>query len=112
MIALGPAAAREADARTIAAGTPGIVLMERAAEAVARECLRAVAGVPLRGERVVVLCGTGNNGGTASGRPGSSGGVRASVRCRSCSSVRGPASRATRPRRSVASSATEARSSR
>ncbi|HMM35340.1 MAG TPA: NAD(P)H-hydrate dehydratase [Thermoanaerobaculia bacterium] len=67
MIALGPAAAREADARTIAAGTPGIVLMERAAEAVARECLRAVAGVPLRGERVVVLCGTGNNGGDGFG---------------------------------------------
>ena len=63
MIALGPAAAREADARTIAAGTPGIVLMERAAEAVARECLRAVDGAPQRGERVVVLCGTGNNGG-------------------------------------------------
>jgi NAD(P)H-hydrate epimerase len=63
VIALGPAAAREADARTIAAGTPGIVLMERAAEAVARECLRAVDGVPHRGERVVVLCGTGNNGG-------------------------------------------------
>lgn len=63
MIALGPAAAREADARTIAAGTPGIVLMERAAEAAARECLRAVEGSPLRGERVVVLCGTGNNGG-------------------------------------------------
>lgn len=63
MIALGPAAAREADARTIAAGTPGIVLMERAAEAVARECLRAVDAAPLRGERVVVLCGTGNNGG-------------------------------------------------
>ncbi len=63
MIALGTAAAREADARTIAAGTPGIVLMERAAEAVARECLRAIDGAPLRGERVVVLCGTGNNGG-------------------------------------------------
>ncbi len=63
MIALGPAAAREADARTIAGGTPGIVLMERAAEAVSRECLRAVEGSPLRGERVVVLCGTGNNGG-------------------------------------------------
>lgn len=63
MIALGPAAAREVDGRTISAGTPGIVLMERAAEAVARECLRAVDAVPLRGERVVVLCGTGNNGG-------------------------------------------------
>lgn len=63
MIALGPAAAREADARTIAAGTPGIVLMERAAEAAARECLRAIEAAPIRGERVVVLCGTGNNGG-------------------------------------------------
>jgi len=64
---LGAAAAREADARTIASGTPGIVLMERASEAVARECARAVAARPLRGERVVVLCGTGNNGGDGFG---------------------------------------------
>lgn len=63
MRALGPDAARESDARTIAAGTPGHVLMERAAEAVARECLRAIEAAPIRGERVVVLCGTGNNGG-------------------------------------------------
>lgn len=63
MRAVDAAAAREADARTIAAGTPGLVLMERAAEALARECVRAVGAVPLRGERVVVLCGIGNNGG-------------------------------------------------
>ncbi len=67
MRVLGAAETREADARTIAAGTPGIVLMERAAEAVARECVRAIATVPLRGERVVVLCGTGNNGGDGFG---------------------------------------------
>jgi NAD(P)H-hydrate epimerase len=64
---LGAAEARAADARAIAAGTPGIVLMERAAEAVARECVRAIAATPLRGERVVVLCGVGNNGGDGFG---------------------------------------------
>jgi NAD(P)H-hydrate epimerase len=64
---LGAARAREADARTIAAGTPGIVLMERASEAVARECVRAIGASPLRGERIVVLCGTGNNGGDGFG---------------------------------------------
>ena len=67
MRVLGAAEAREADARTIAAGTPGIVLMERASEAVARECVRAIEASPLRGERVVVLCGTGNNGGDGFG---------------------------------------------
>lgn len=41
--------------------------MERASEAVARECVRAIAVAPLRGERVVVLCGTGNNGGDGFG---------------------------------------------
>jgi NAD(P)H-hydrate epimerase len=64
---LGAAAAREADARTIAAGTPGIVLMERASEAVARECVRAIEASRLRGERIVVLCGAGNNGGDGFG---------------------------------------------
>lgn len=67
MRVLGAARAREADARTIAAGTPGVVLMERASEAVARECVRAIGASPLRGERVVVLCGTGNNGGDGFG---------------------------------------------
>ncbi len=70
MKVLGAAAARDADARTIAAGTPGITLMQRASEAVARECARAIAAVPLRGERVVVLCGTGNNGGDGFGAAG------------------------------------------
>jgi ADP-dependent NAD(P)H-hydrate dehydratase / NAD(P)H-hydrate epimerase len=64
---LGAVEAREADARAIAAGTPGIVLMERASEALARECARAITARPLRGERVVVLCGTGNNGGDGFG---------------------------------------------
>ena len=41
--------------------------MERASEAVARECARSIVAVPLRGERVVVLCGTGNNGGDGFG---------------------------------------------
>ena len=40
MRVLTAAQAREADARTIAGGTPGLVLMERASEAVARECAR------------------------------------------------------------------------
>jgi ADP-dependent NAD(P)H-hydrate dehydratase / NAD(P)H-hydrate epimerase len=47
-----------ADARAIAAGTPGLVLMERAGQAVAdaiRERRRPC--------RVAVLCGPGNNGG-------------------------------------------------
>jgi len=65
--ALGPEEARAADARTIAAGTPGLALMERASEAVARECVRAIGARPLRGERVVVLCGAGNNGGDGFG---------------------------------------------
>ena len=67
MKVLGAAAARDADERSIAAGTPGIVLMERASEAVARACARAIAADPLRGERVVVLCGAGNNGGDGFG---------------------------------------------
>lgn len=67
MRVLGTAEARAADEATIAAGTPGIVLMERASEAVARECVRAIAASPLRGERIVVLSGTGNNGGDGFG---------------------------------------------
>jgi NAD(P)H-hydrate epimerase len=41
--------------------------MARASEGVARECVRAIGTEPLRGERVVVLCGTGNNGGDGFG---------------------------------------------
>jgi hydroxyethylthiazole kinase-like uncharacterized protein yjeF len=56
---LNPAEMAEADRRTIAAGTPGIALMERAGRAVAD----AVATRHPLGTRVVVSCGPGNNGG-------------------------------------------------
>ena len=52
-------AMREADARRMAAGTPGTVLMERAGHAVAQAAL-AMAQEP---SRVLVVCGPGNNGG-------------------------------------------------
>jgi len=50
-----------ADQRTIDAGTPVSVLMERAGRAVAWEVRRSVDGT--YGRRVVVVCGKGNNGG-------------------------------------------------
>ena len=56
---LTPAEMAEADRRTIAAGTPGFELMERAGRAVANA---AAARCPL-GARIVVACGPGNNGG-------------------------------------------------
>jgi ADP-dependent NAD(P)H-hydrate dehydratase / NAD(P)H-hydrate epimerase len=49
----------EADRRTIAAGTPGTELMEKAGAAVARAVLRRHPP----GSRVVVVAGPGNNGG-------------------------------------------------
>src|ERR1700722_1219028 len=52
---------READRRTIAAGTPGDVLMERAGTRVVEVLEREFA--PLASQRVVIFCGTGNNGG-------------------------------------------------
>jgi NAD(P)H-hydrate epimerase len=52
---------RELDRRTIASGIPGATLMEHAGAGV----VRAMTGRygPLLGMRVLVLCGTGNNGG-------------------------------------------------
>jgi ADP-dependent NAD(P)H-hydrate dehydratase / NAD(P)H-hydrate epimerase len=58
---LTPAEMHEADRRTIAAGTPGELLMERAGRAVAR-AVREMCGGHY-GRRVVVACGPGNNGG-------------------------------------------------
>lgn len=48
-----------ADAATIATGTPGIVLMERAGKAVADAVTRRIRP----GQSILVLCGPGNNGG-------------------------------------------------
>jgi ADP-dependent NAD(P)H-hydrate dehydratase / NAD(P)H-hydrate epimerase len=52
---------REVDRRTIEAGIPGIVLMENAAHRVVEFLTTRFA--PLASQRVVVLCGKGNNGG-------------------------------------------------
>jgi hydroxyethylthiazole kinase-like uncharacterized protein yjeF len=56
---LTPEEMSEADRRTIAAGTPGIELMERAGAAVAR----AAADAGVTGRRFAIVCGPGNNGG-------------------------------------------------
>ena len=57
---LSRSSVRAFDARSIEVGVPGIVLMENAgrgaAEAIARRA-------PARSARVVLACGTGNNGG-------------------------------------------------
>lgn len=57
---LTPAEMRAADARTIAAGTPERVLMERAGRAVAWKVRSVLGGI--YGRRIVVLGGKGNNG--------------------------------------------------
>lgn len=56
---LTPDEMAEADRRTIAAGVPGIVLMERAGQAVAR----VAANLAPDGGNILLLCGPGNNGG-------------------------------------------------
>jgi len=58
---LTPAEMAEADRRTIAAGTPVEVLMERAGRAVAWAARGELLGCS--GARVVAVCGKGNNGG-------------------------------------------------
>jgi ADP-dependent NAD(P)H-hydrate dehydratase / NAD(P)H-hydrate epimerase len=58
---LTPDAMGDADRRTIAAGTPVEVLMDRAGRAVAWEVRRVSRGS--YGRRVVLVCGKGNNGG-------------------------------------------------
>ena len=58
---LTPVEMRAADARTIAAGTPEPVLMDRAGRAVAWRVRHVLGGT--YGRRVAVICGPGNNGG-------------------------------------------------
>ena len=55
--------ARRIDESTIQAGTPGLVLMERAAAAVVREIASLFVLRPERALRPIVLAGTGGNGG-------------------------------------------------
>jgi ADP-dependent NAD(P)H-hydrate dehydratase / NAD(P)H-hydrate epimerase len=52
---------REVDRRTVEAGIPGIVLMENAGHRVVEFLAERFA--PLADQRIVVLCGKGNNGG-------------------------------------------------
>ena len=52
---------REVDRRTSELGMPGLVLMENAGQRVVE--LLAHAYAPLREQRIVVMCGKGNNGG-------------------------------------------------
>lgn len=54
---------REIDARAIAAGTPGIVLMKRAAQAVLDRIMDALADGASSKVMIVVFCGSGNNAG-------------------------------------------------
>jgi len=61
MKVLTAAQMREVDRRTIESGIPGIVLMENAGHRVLETMAHKFA--PLRDQRIVVLCGNGNNGG-------------------------------------------------
>jgi ADP-dependent NAD(P)H-hydrate dehydratase / NAD(P)H-hydrate epimerase len=61
MKVLTAAQMREVDRRTIELGIPGLVLMENAGHRVVEFLARRFA--PLSGQRVIVLCGKGNNGG-------------------------------------------------
>src|SRR5579864_4693057 len=61
MKVLTAAQMREVDRRTIESGTPGAVLMENAGTRVVEFLEEKFA--PLAGQRIVVFCGKGNNGG-------------------------------------------------
>jgi NAD(P)H-hydrate epimerase len=61
MKVLSPEQMREVDRRTIAGGVPGLILMENAGHRVVEFLAERFA--PLRQQRVVVVCGKGNNGG-------------------------------------------------
>ena len=61
MKVLTAAEMREVDRRTMELGVPGIVLMENAAHRVVEFLAERFA--PLTAQRIVVLCGKGNNGG-------------------------------------------------
>ena len=61
MKVLTAAEMREVDRVTIEAGIPGIILMENAAHRVV-EFIRERFS-PLSAQRIVILCGKGNNGG-------------------------------------------------
>jgi ADP-dependent NAD(P)H-hydrate dehydratase / NAD(P)H-hydrate epimerase len=52
---------RDVDRLTIEAGIPGLILMENAAHRVVE--LLAARAAPLSSQRILVLCGKGNNGG-------------------------------------------------
>src|SRR5438445_5879246 len=61
MKVLTAAEMREVDRQTIERGIPGIVLMENAGQRVVEFLAERFA--PLAAQRIVVLCGKGNNGG-------------------------------------------------
>lgn len=60
VIVLTPAEMQDLDRRTIEAGTPGEVLMERAAAGIVRYLDKHF---DLAKERIAIICGKGNNGG-------------------------------------------------
>ena len=61
MRVLTAAEMREVDRRTISLGIPDVVLMENAGHRVVE--LLAARFAPLEKQRIVILCGKGNNGG-------------------------------------------------
>ena len=61
MKVLTAAEMREVDRRTSELGVPGLVLMENAGQRVVEVLAHAYA--PLRDQRIIVMCGKGNNGG-------------------------------------------------